>query len=100
VRAFLEAELPQDLQHKVLNHLRLGKDDYVRWHRILARRGWAAPGWPQEFGGPGWTAAQRHIFEEECARAGTPRRRRQTVTVTLWPDVTPRQCHIRANCHG
>jgi alkylation response protein AidB-like acyl-CoA dehydrogenase len=72
VRAFLEAELPQDLQHKVLNHLRLSKDDYVRWHRILARQGWVAPGWPEEFGGPGWTAAQRHIFEEECARAGTP----------------------------
>jgi len=72
VRAFLEAELPADLQRKVLNHLRLSKDDYVRWHRILARQGWVAPGWPREHGGPGWTPAQRHIFEEECARAGTP----------------------------
>ncbi|MFS2019985.1 acyl-CoA dehydrogenase family protein [Massilia sp. CT11-108] len=72
VRAFLEAELPADLRHKVANHLRLHKDDYVRWHRILARRGWAAPGWPREYGGPGWTPVQRHIFEEECARAGTP----------------------------
>jgi alkylation response protein AidB-like acyl-CoA dehydrogenase len=72
VRAFLAAELPSDLRHKVLNHLRLGKDDYVRWHKILARQGWVAPGWPTEYGGPGWTPAQRHIFEEECARAGTP----------------------------
>ncbi|MFS2027727.1 acyl-CoA dehydrogenase family protein [Massilia sp. CT11-137] len=72
VRAFLAAELPADLRHKVANHLRLHKDDYVRWHRILARRGWAAPGWPREYGGPGWTPVQRHIFEEECARAGTP----------------------------
>lgn len=72
VRAFLDAELPADLRHKVLNHLRLAKDDYVRWHRILARQGWVAPGWPVEFGGPGWTPVQRHIFEEECARAGTP----------------------------
>jgi alkylation response protein AidB-like acyl-CoA dehydrogenase len=72
VRAFLETELPAGLRHKVLNHLRLGKEDYVRWHKILARQGWVAPGWPQEFGGPGWTPAQRHIFEEECARAGTP----------------------------
>jgi len=72
VRAFLEAELPADLRYKVVNHLRLHKDDYVRWHRILARQGWAAPGWPREYGGPGWTAVQRHIFEEECARAGTP----------------------------
>jgi len=72
VRAFLEAELPADLRHKVLNHLHLDKDDYVRWHRILARQGWAAPGWPTQYGGPGWTPVQRHIFEEECARAGTP----------------------------
>ena len=72
VRAFLEAELPADLRHKVRNHLRLHKDDYVRWHRILARQGWAAPGWPREYGGPGWTPVQRHIFEEDCARAGTP----------------------------
>ncbi len=72
VRAFLEAELPADLRYKVVNHLRLHKDDYVRWHRILARQGWVAPGWPREYGGPGWTPVQRHIFDEECARAGTP----------------------------
>jgi alkylation response protein AidB-like acyl-CoA dehydrogenase len=72
VRAFLDAALPDDLRRKVLGHLRLEKDDYVRWHRILARQGWAAPGWPEAYGGPGWTPVQRHIFDEECARAGTP----------------------------
>lgn len=73
VRAFLDSHLPHDLRDKVLGHLRLSKDDFVRWHRILAAQGWVAPGWPVEFGGPGWTPVQRHIFEEECARAGTPR---------------------------
>ncbi|HEV7814930.1 MAG TPA: acyl-CoA dehydrogenase family protein [Janthinobacterium sp.] len=72
VRGFLEASLPADLQHKVRNHRRLAKDDYVRWHKIAARQGWAAPGWPVEYGGPGWSAVQRHIWEEECAGAGTP----------------------------
>nr|WP_314544753.1 acyl-CoA dehydrogenase family protein [uncultured Massilia sp.] len=72
VRAFIAAELPPELRAKVLGHLRLEKDDYLRWHRILARQGWAAPGWPRAYGGPGWTPVQRHIFEEECARAGTP----------------------------
>ena len=72
VRAFLEAKLPADLQQKVRKHLRMTKDDYVRWHKILAAQGWVAPGWPAEFGGPGWTAVQRHLFDEECARAGTP----------------------------
>jgi alkylation response protein AidB-like acyl-CoA dehydrogenase len=73
VRAYLEANLPADLQHKVLNHKRLGKEDYVRWHRILAKQGWVAPAWPVEYGGTGWSPVQRHIWEEECARAGTPR---------------------------
>jgi alkylation response protein AidB-like acyl-CoA dehydrogenase len=72
VRGFLDQNLPADLQHKMRNHLRLAKDDYVRWHRILARQGWVAPGWPVESGGPGWNPVQRHIWEEECARAGTP----------------------------
>ncbi|QYF93331.1 acyl-CoA dehydrogenase family protein [Massilia sp. PAMC28688] len=71
-RAFLDSNLPPDLQAKVRSHLRMSKEDYVRWHKILAEKGWVAPGWPAEFGGPGWTPVQRHIFDEECARAGTP----------------------------
>lgn len=72
VRTYLEENLPADLQHKVRSHLRMSKDDSVRWHKILAAQGWVAPGWPQEFGGPGWTPVQRHIFDDECARAGAP----------------------------
>ena len=72
VRTYLEANLPADLQQKVLNHKRLSKDDFVRWHKILAKQGWVGSGWPVEFGGTGWSAVQRHIWEEECATAGTP----------------------------
>ena len=72
VRAFLDANLPSDLQQKVRKHLRMSKDDYVRWHKILAAQGWVAPAWPVEYGGTGWTPVQRHIWDEECARAGTP----------------------------
>ena len=72
VRTYLEANLPADLQQKVLNHKRLSKEDFVRWHKILAKQGWVGSGWPVEFGGTGWSAVQRHIWEEECATAGTP----------------------------
>ncbi|MNQ90879.1 Acryloyl-CoA reductase (NADH) [compost metagenome] len=30
------------------------------------------PLWPQEWGGTGWSAVQRFIFESECALAGAP----------------------------
>ncbi len=72
VRAWLADNLPADLQHKVLNHLRLTREDYVRWHRIVHRQGWVAPNWPVEHGGTGWSRVQQHLWEEECARAGTP----------------------------
>ena len=28
---------------------------------------------PKQFGGPGWNAIEKHLFEEECALAGAPR---------------------------
>src|SRR5256885_8086403 len=42
----------------------------IAWQKSLRTEGWGAPGWPVEHGGSDWTAAQRWIFEAECARAG------------------------------
>lgn len=41
--------------------------------KILAKKGWVAPGWPEEFGGPGWTPVQKYIFDEECGRVDSLR---------------------------
>ncbi len=73
VRAFIRDNLPDDIRDKVENDLHLEKDDYVRWQRALAARGWLAPNWPVEFGGPGWTLTQRYIFQDELGAAPTPR---------------------------
>jgi alkylation response protein AidB-like acyl-CoA dehydrogenase len=73
VRAWVRENLPQDIAHKVHNALRLSRDDMQRWAKILGRKGWLGYGWPKEFGGPGWNAVQKHLFEEECALAGAPR---------------------------
>ncbi|MGB1560475.1 MAG: acyl-CoA dehydrogenase family protein [Sinimarinibacterium flocculans] len=72
VRAFVDAELSPGLRDKVLGGKRLSKDDFIGWHKTLYRKGWVAPNWPVEYGGTGWTAVQRHIFEEELADAGAP----------------------------
>jgi len=72
VRGWLDANIPADLREKVLNYEELGKEDLLRWHRILAKKGWVAPAWDVEWGGTGWNAVQRYIFEEECAAAGAP----------------------------
>jgi alkylation response protein AidB-like acyl-CoA dehydrogenase len=72
IRAWLDANLPQALRAKVLDHKRLSLDDYASWHKLLGTRGWSVVAWPKEYGGPGWDATQRHIWDEECARIGAP----------------------------
>ena len=72
VRTWVRAHLPEDIAHKVRNDLRLTRDDLQRWAKILGKKGWLASGWPAQFGGPGWTAVQKHLFEEECATACAP----------------------------
>ena len=73
VRSWVHDNLPKDLAHKVHNSLHLTRDDMQRWAKILGKKGWLGYGWPQAFGGPGWNAVQKHLFEEECALAGAPR---------------------------
>jgi len=72
VREFVQAQLPADLRRKVLLGLDLGKDDYVRWQKILQRQGWVVGHWPRHFGGCDWSPVQRYIFEDETTRAGAP----------------------------
>ncbi|HVL55279.1 MAG TPA: acyl-CoA dehydrogenase family protein [Burkholderiaceae bacterium] len=72
VRSWLAQNLPDDLRRKVAEGDHLSRDDLVRWHKILAGKGWIVPAWPKEWGGPGWNAVQRYIFEEECGLAGAP----------------------------
>ena len=72
MRAWLEANLPSDLREKVSSYEHLSKDDLLRWHRILAKKGWVAPAWPKEWGGTGWNVVQRYLFEEELGYAGGP----------------------------
>ena len=72
-RAFLAEHLPAELADKVKSGRELTKADMERWHAILQERGWLAATWPEEHGGPGWGPVERHIFEEECCRAGAPR---------------------------
>ena len=73
VRDFLAAKLPDRLSDKVRNGRHLSKADMEEWHAMLNERGWLANHWPERHGGPGWSAVQKFIFENECALAHAPR---------------------------
>ncbi len=73
VRAFLAAATPPELKYKVENGIEMTREDVVGWHRILFEKGWVAPNWPEQYGGPGWSLTQKYIFDEELGLAGAPR---------------------------
>ena len=71
VRAFIADKYPAQVRAKQDAGIELAKDDYLLWHRIVAKQGWSVPGWPVEYGGTGWSATERHIWAEELQRADT-----------------------------
>lgn len=72
VRAFLREKLPPATAERSLAGFQVSREEQLAWHRALHERGWSAVNWPPEFGGPGWSAAERQIFDRECADAGAP----------------------------
>lgn len=52
--------------------LKSSREACAAWGEKLRERGWIAPSWPTEFGGAGWSAAQRLHFENACAAREAP----------------------------
>ena len=60
VKEFIDKEFTADMQY-VLKKSPTNYLDPERqriWQKALYERGWAAPKWPVEYGGTGWTAAE------------------------------------------
>lgn len=74
VRHFLAHNLPPDMarRHRDNGNFSPDADDALAWMRILHRQGWSVPHWPADHGGPGWSARELFIFEEECSLAYAP----------------------------
>jgi len=69
VREFIANNYPQELRGARRGEM--SKEDILKWHRVLYKKGWVVPHWPVEYGGTGWTITQRYIWNEENARAET-----------------------------
>ncbi|KQY27366.1 pimeloyl-CoA dehydrogenase large subunit [Caulobacter sp. Root487D2Y] len=74
VRDWIATAFDDDLRRKAAQSKNgyLDKAGQVKWQKKLFERGWAAPDWPVELGGAGFTPSQRYIFNMELALAGTP----------------------------
>ena len=72
VNSFFNEKYPADIKEKQNKSVPLEKEDFIKWQKTLYEQGWAAPNWPVEYGGTGWTPVQKYIFANENAKANAP----------------------------
>ncbi|MCB9960671.1 MAG: acyl-CoA dehydrogenase family protein [Hyphomonas sp.] len=74
VRDWIAEAFTPDLRAKVAASKNgyLDKEGQVAWQKKLYEKGWVAPNWPMEYGGPGLSASERYILNMELSAAGTP----------------------------
>lgn len=74
VRSFLSDKLTPELQRAGELEAGIYADRPVaeEWLRILNEQGWAVPGWPEEWGGTGWSAEQHAVWQQELTLASAP----------------------------
>jgi alkylation response protein AidB-like acyl-CoA dehydrogenase len=71
-RAWIAAAMPPHLAKKAREHAQFEHAETQEWHGILAKKGWAAPSWPKQFGGADLDPTRRFILREELVMAGAP----------------------------
>ncbi|MEQ8559026.1 MAG: acyl-CoA dehydrogenase family protein [Henriciella sp.] len=74
VDCFLASALNEDLRRagRETTGLKSSREAAKAWHDELYRRGWAAPSWPVEHGGAGWSPDEQRYFEMVCAEQDAP----------------------------
>ena len=72
VKAWIAEAMPADLRKKAGVDASFDHHEVMRWHKVLAKKGWIAPSWPEEHGGPGLDPTARFILTEELEMAGAP----------------------------
>src|SRR5438874_10561171 len=106
VRAWLEANLPDDLRGRSFASSRADRDEVARlraWQKQMAEAGFVGMDWPREFGGRGASIVEMVILYQEMARAESPQLVNRGGVSMLGPTLmshgTPAQQQIgRASC--
>jgi alkylation response protein AidB-like acyl-CoA dehydrogenase len=69
VREFLEEQITEELEERLY---RTGVSHDPDFTRALAAKGWAAPGWPAEWGGQGRDKIEQTVIHEELRVVDAP----------------------------
>jgi alkylation response protein AidB-like acyl-CoA dehydrogenase len=72
VRDFTRTNLPARIARKGELGLKIDKEDYVGWQKVLHRHGLFGCAWPEEFGGGNWDLVKQLLFVQESSVCNAP----------------------------
>ncbi|MBF4162944.1 acyl-CoA dehydrogenase family protein [Nocardioides acrostichi] len=72
MREFFTTQVPDDIRAAVIEGRELSKEQIAGSMKVLDEHDLAAPHWPEEWGGRGWSDLRRHIYLDEMQAAGCP----------------------------
>ncbi len=72
VRAFTAQHLPEAIARKGELGLKIEKEDYVGWQKVLHQHGLFGCAWPREYGGADWDLVKQLLFTQESAVNNAP----------------------------
>jgi alkylation response protein AidB-like acyl-CoA dehydrogenase len=72
VRNFTRTHLPEPIALKGKLGLKIDKQDYVRWQKVLQKHGLFGCAWPTEYGGADWDLVKQLLFVQESSICNAP----------------------------
>ena len=72
VRAFTREHLPEAIAQKSRLGLKMEKDDFTGWQKVLYQHGLFACAWPREHGGQDWDLVKQLVFTQESTVNDAP----------------------------
>lgn len=70
-----DLKFKQEVESFLAEHLPSGPELWTKraeWFAALKEKGWDIPNWPEEFGGPGWSATQHWIWDNVTSKEVLP----------------------------
>ena len=71
-RELVEQHLPESIRRKVEFGLKIEKEDYVAWQKLLYAHDRFAQAWPRAAGGQDWDLLKQLTYTQEYAVSGAP----------------------------
>ena len=72
VRTFTRTNLPESIAIKGKVGLKIEKQDYIEWQKVLWKHGLFGCAWPKEYGGAGWDLIKQLLFVQESSICHAP----------------------------